>query len=390
MKKKICVVTGTRAEYGLLSHLMKEIKARPEFLLQVVVTGMHLSPEFGLTFKEILKDGFEIDQKLEILISADTASSVTKSIGLGFLGFADAFEKLKPDLLIVLGDRYEILAAASSALIFNIPICHIHGGELTYGAYDDAIRHSITKMAKIHFTAAKEYRNRVIQMGEDPNFVFNVGGLGVDSILRLPVIPKEKLEEELKFSFGKKNLLVTFHPETLSAETPANQFNELLAALDQLEDTSLIFTHPNSDNGGREIILLIESFVKNHKNAKSYSSLGQVRYFSCIRYVDGVIGNSSSGLLEVPTFKKGTINIGNRQSGRLKAESIIDVSTSRNSILDGIRELYSNDFQNRLQSVVSPYGDGQSTEKMIKILEEIKFDSLLEKKFFDLPLIETI
>lgn len=390
MKKKICVVTGTRAEYGLLSHLMKEIKRQPEFQLQVVVTGMHLSPEFGLTYKEILKDGFEIDQKLEILLSADTASSVTKSIGLGFLGFADTFDKLKPDLLIVLGDRYEILAAASSALIFNIPICHIHGGELTYGAYDDAIRHSITKMAKIHFTATKEYRNRVVQMGEDANFVFEVGGLGVDSILKLPVISKEKLEEELGFSFGKKNLLVTYHPETLSTHTPTKQFEELLAALDQLEETNLIFTHPNSDNGGREIISLIESYVKSHNNAKSFSSLGQVRYFSCIRYVDGVVGNSSSGLLEVPTFQKGTINIGNRQSGRLKAESIIDVTTSKNSILDGIRQLYSNDFQNRLKFVVNPYGDGQATEKMIQILKKIKFDSLVEKKFYDLPVTESI
>ncbi|TGL10772.1 UDP-N-acetylglucosamine 2-epimerase [Leptospira meyeri] len=390
MKKKICVVTGTRAEYGLLSHLMKGIKAEPEFKLQVIVTGMHLSPEFGLTFQQILEDGFEIDQKLEILLSADTASSITKSIGVGLLGFADTFERLKPDLLVVLGDRYEILAAASSALIFNIPICHIHGGELTYGAYDDSIRHSITKMSKIHFTAAKEYRNRVIQMGEDPNFVFEVGGLGVDSILRLPIIPKEKLEEDIGFCFGKKNLLVTYHPETLSNESPSKQIQELFGALDSLEDTNLIFTHPNSDNGGREIISLIEEFVKTHSNAKSFSSLGQVRYFSCIRYVDGVVGNSSSGLLEVPTFKKGTINIGNRQTGRLKAESIIDTTTSKDSIIEGIRKLYSEDFQNILKLVVNPYGQGHATEKIINELKKINIGSLLEKKFYDLPIIKTI
>lgn len=390
MIKKICIVTGTRAEYGLLSHLMKEIKALDKFQLQILVTGMHLSHEFGLTYKQIIADGFEIDRKIEILLSADTASAVTKSIGLGLLGFSEAFEQLKPDLLIVLGDRYEILAAATSALIFNIPICHIHGGEVTYGAYDDSIRHSITKMSKLHFTAAKEYRQRVIQLGEDPRFVFDVGGLGVDAILRLPVIPKEKLEEEIGFTFGKKNLLVTFHPETLANESSTWQFNQLLAALDTLEETNLIFTHPNSDNGGREIISLIESYVNTHDNAKSYTSLGQLRYFSCIRYVDGVIGNSSSGLLEVPTFKKGTINIGNRQSGRLRAESVIDTSTTKESILTGINKLYSSEYQSRLNSVVNPYGEGKATAKILDKLMHFDFDSLREKKFFDLPMAGTL
>ncbi|TGM31710.1 UDP-N-acetylglucosamine 2-epimerase (hydrolyzing) [Leptospira biflexa] len=384
MKKKICIVTGTRAEYGLLSHLMKEINNIENFELQLIVTGMHLSPEFGLTYHQIVEDGFKIDQKIEILLSADTASAISKSIGIGFLGFADTYERLKPDLLIVLGDRYEILAASASALIFNIPICHIHGGELTFGAYDDAIRHSITKMAKLHFTAAKEYRNRVIQMGEDPNFVFDVGGLGVDSILKLPIYSKKDLEKELDFQFGKRNLLITYHPETISSESPLVQFNELLKALDSLEDTNLIFTLPNSDTGGREIISLIDSFVSSHKNSKSYTSLGQTKYFSCIRYVDGVVGNSSSGLLEVPSFKKGTINIGNRQSGRLKAKSVIDTKPDEDSIREGISYLYSNEFQTILESVVNPYGEGNATEKIMKVLTTISFESLKKKEFFDI------
>ncbi|XDD45080.1 UDP-N-acetylglucosamine 2-epimerase [Leptospira sp. WS39.C2] len=384
MKKKICFVTGTRAEYGLLFHLMKEIKNSDTFQLQLVVTGMHLSPEFGLTYKQIINDGFEIDQKIEMLLSADTSTAITKSMGIGFLGFAETFERLKPDLLIVLGDRYEILSAVASALIFNIPICHIHGGELTYGAYDDAIRHAITKMSNLHFTATDEYRNRVIQMGENPNFVFDVGGLGVDSILKLSILPKEVLEKDLDFTFGKKNLLITYHPETLSSESPSTLFKELLDALSCLEDTNFIFTLPNSDTGGREIISLIESFVSANKNAKSYTSLGQIRYFSCIRYVDAVIGNSSSGLLEVPSFKKGTINIGNRQSGRMKAASVIDTKANKQSILEGIKYLYSKEFQSILATVENPYGKGNTTENILMVLKNISWDSLKNKKFYDL------
>lgn len=386
MKQKICIVTGTRAEYGLLSLLMQKIKKHPAFDLKIVATGMHLSPEFGLTYKQIEEDGFVIDRKIEILLSSDTPSSISKSIGLGCLGFSEAFEYLKPDLIIVLGDRYEILSAVVSALVFKIPVCHIHGGELTEGAFDDAIRHSITKMSALHFVAANEYRNRVIQLGEDPKNVHLVGGLGVDLILSIPSISKAELENDLQFRFGEKNLLVTFHPETLAQESPKDQFQNLLDALDKLKNTNIIFTYPNSDTGGREIIHLIDEFLKNHSNCKAFKSLGQKRYFSCIRYVDGVVGNSSSGLLEVPSFKKGTINIGNRQKGRLKASSVIDVLCSSDSILSGIEKLYSEEFRQELTNVANPYGDGNASDKIMEILKSFSKHDLLNKHFFDLSL----
>lgn len=384
MKQKICVVTGTRAEFGLLSRLLHKLKSEEVFELQIIATGMHLSPEFGLTFREIKEAGFKINRKVEILLSADTPSSISKSIGLGNISFADAYESLTPDLLIVLGDRYEILSAVFSALIFRIPICHIHGGEVTEGAYDDAIRHSITKMSNIHFVAAEEYRRRVIQLGENPKNVHLVGGLGVDAILNLPLLSKNELEKSLQFKFGEKNLLITYHPETISNIDPKIHFQNLLNALERLDETNFIFTHPNSDTGGREIIRMIEEFVSRNENAKSFVSLGQLKYFSCIQYVDGVVGNSSSGLLEVPSFKKGTINIGDRQKGRLKAKSVIDVSDDSNSIFDGITKLYSNSFQENLNEAINPYGNGSASEKIYTILKSLRFSEFKEKKFQDL------
>ncbi|TGL99205.1 UDP-N-acetylglucosamine 2-epimerase [Leptospira jelokensis] len=384
MKQKICVVTGTRAEYGLLSLLLHKIKKSNSFELQIIATGMHLSPEFGSTYIEIEKEGFKIDRKVEILLSADTASSISKSIGLGCIGFAEAFENLAPDLLLVLGDRYEILSAAISALIFRIPICHIHGGELTEGAYDDAIRHSITKMSAIHFVAAEEYRNRVIQLGESPQHVYEVGGLGVDTILNLPLLSLEDLERELNFKFGKRNLLITYHPETMASEDPSNQFSELLLALKKLENTNFIFTYPNSDTGGRKIIKMIDDFVGKNKNARSFVSLGQTKYFSCIRYVDAVVGNSSSGLLEVPSFKKGTINIGDRQKGRLRAKSVIDVPCDSDSIYNGILEIYSKEFQAHLSETTNPYGLGNASDQILQKLMSLNFSDFKSKKFYDL------
>jgi GDP/UDP-N,N'-diacetylbacillosamine 2-epimerase (hydrolysing) len=382
--KKVCVVTGTRAEYGLLYWVIEGIRRSKELELQLIVTGMHLSPEFGLTVDVIEKDGFEIDRKVEMLLSSDTAVGVTKSMGLGIIAFADVLEDLKPDWLLVLGDRYEIFAAASSAMIARIPIVHLHGGEATEGAFDEAIRHSITKMSHIHFVAAEEYRLRVIQLGEQPEHVFNVGGLGVDNILRLPLLSRAQLEAELNFKFAKRNMLVTFHPVTLEDGTSAQQMGELLAALRELKDTGLIFTMPNSDTEGRVLFRMIETFCAQHPRAHAYTSLGQLRYLSCIQYVDCVIGNSSSGLAEVPSFKKGTINIGDRQRGRLKAESVIDCSPDRTSIRHAIETLYSVEFQKLLTKVKNPYGNGGASDAIVRTLENHLQNITFKKVFYNL------
>jgi len=382
--KNICVVTGTRADYGLLRWVMEGIRNSQELGLQVIATGMHLSPEFGLTYLEIEKDGFYIDYKVEMLLSSDTSVGISKSMGLGIIGFADALNALKPDLLFVLGDRYEILASASAAMIARIPIAHSSGGETTEGAFDEAIRHSITKMAHLHFVEAEEYKQRVIQLGEHPDRVFQVGGLGVDNIYKMELHEKEELEEALDFKFAKKNLLITFHPVTLEHGTSAQQMGALLDALEKLGDTHLIFTMPNSDTDGRVLFQMIEKFVTKHRHAKAFTSLGQLNYLSCIKYVDGVIGNSSSGLAEVPTFKKGTINIGDRQKGRLKAESVIDCEPNKKSISNAISLLYSSEFQKKLSKVKNPYGSAGGSETIIKILENITLDEILKKKFYNL------
>jgi GDP/UDP-N,N'-diacetylbacillosamine 2-epimerase (hydrolysing) len=324
MNRKICVITGTRADYGLLRWVMQGIKDDADLNLQIIATGMHLSPEFGLTYKAIEADGFEIARKVEMLTSSDTPLGIAKSMGLGMIGFADALNELNPDLMVVLGDRFEIFAAVATALVARIPVAHLHGGETTEGAFDEAFRHSITKMSHLHFVAADEYKQRVIQLGEQPEHVFLVGGLGIDNIKRLKLLGRNSLEADLGFKFGKKNLLITFHPVTLENSSAVTQMEALLAALVQLEDTQLIFTMPNADTDGRTLIKMVEQFASQHANAHAFTSLGQLRYLSCIAQVDGVVGNSSSGLAEVPSFKKGTINIGDRQRGRLQATSIIN------------------------------------------------------------------
>ena len=383
MTRKICVITGTRAEYGLLRWAMQGIKNEPELTLQIIVTGMHLSPEFGLTYRDIEQDGFQIDRKVEMLTSSDTAVGIAKSMGLGLIGFADALHELNPDLIVVLGDRFEIFSAVSAALVARIPVAHLHGGEATEGLIDEAIRHSITKMSHLHFVAAAEYRQRVIQLGEQPDRVFLVGGLGIDNINSLKLLDRAALEASLNFKLGPKNLLITFHPVTLETATATEQMSELLAALAELDNTQLIFTMPNADTDGRVMISMVEEFVAQHTNACAYKSLGQLRYLSCVSHVDGVIGNSSSGLAEVPSFKKGTINIGDRQRGRLQAASVINCDPTRQSIAAAVKQLYSINFQMSLSKIRNPYGEGGASEKILQIIKSVGVGDLLKKHFYD-------
>jgi GDP/UDP-N,N'-diacetylbacillosamine 2-epimerase (hydrolysing) len=384
MNRKICVVTGTRAEYGLLRWLMEYIRETPGLELQIIATGMHLSPEFGLTYREIENDGFSIDSKVEILLSSDTPAGLAKSMGLGLICFGDALQQLQPDIMLVLGDRFELFSAVAAAMVARIPVAHLHGGESSEGAFDEAIRHSITKMSHLHFVAAEEYRKRVIQLGEHPERVFLVGSLGIDNIKKLDLLDRSELETALEFKLGLKNLLITFHPVTLENESSAMQMTELLASLETLENTHLIFTMPNADTDGRVLIEMIDQFVSKHPNARSYTSLGQLKYLSCVRHVDGVVGNSSSGLLEVPSFAKGTINIGDRQRGRLKADSVVDCDPHRKSITNALQHLYSDTFLKKLQYVYNHYGEGGASKKIVKILQDHPLESILKKPFHNL------
>lgn len=388
--RKICVVTGTRAEFGLLYWLMKGIEQDSDLQLQVVVTGMHLSPEFGLTYKEVEKE-FKIDKKIEMLLSSDTAIGISKSMGLAQISFAEAYDELKSDLVVLLGDRYEMFSAASAAMIARIPIAHLHGGETTEGAFDEAIRHSITKMAYWHFTAAEAYRERVIQLGETPDRVFNVGGLGIENIKRINLLSKPAFEESIGFKLAMRNLLVTYHPVTLESSSAPEQFQALLSALDSLENTHIIFTKANSDTDGRVINKMIDDYVlQNPNNSVAFTSLGQLRYLSALQFVDAVAGNSSSGLLEVPSFKKATINIGDRQTGRLKAQSVIDCAPNQRAIKKALEESFSDEFQARLPDTLNPYGDGQASTKILPIIKRDISVQDLKKSFYDLQQLSAV
>lgn len=385
--KKICVVTGTRAEYGLLKPLIRKIDEDSELKLQLVVTGMHLSPEFGLTYKEIVEDGFKITDKVEMLLSSDTENGISKSMGLAMISFADVFERLSPDMLIVLGDRYEIFSVASVAMTFRIPIAHIHGGETTEGAIDEAIRHSITKMSYLHFTSAEEYRKRVIQLGESPERVFNVGPISEDSIRSLKLLPKEELENSINMKFDKKIALLTFHPTTLEDNSEENQFKNILNALDNTEELKIIFTKANSDSNGRVINGMIDQYAKEKpEKCVAFTSLGQLRYLSAMKYCDVVVGNSSSGIIEAPLFNKPTVNIGDRQKGRIQKKSIINCNAEEKEIERALKKALSEDFyKENLQN--NKFDDERYvSEKIISVIKDYLYNNKikLKKKFYDL------
>lgn len=383
-KKKICVITGTRAEYGLLYWILIGLEKSQFLDLQLISTCMHHSPEFGLTYKEIEKDGFCISKKIEILLSSDTPVGVTKSIGLGMIGFADAYNELRPDFVIILGDRFELLAAASAALVARIPIVHIHGGETTEGAIDESIRHSITKMSHIHFTTTESHKNRVLQLGENPENVYNFGAPGIDNIFNLKLLTRKQLEKKINLSLGKESILVTFHPVTLEKSTAENQFQNLLDVLGKLSNIRIIFTKSNADTDGRIINKMIDQFVAmNSSRSVAFTSLGQLLYLSSLKNVNGVVGNSSSGLIEAPSLRIGTVNIGDRQLGRERASSVIDCQPDFKSIEAAIVKLFSFEFKKLLKNVSNPYGNGDASNKIVEVLERKSVFKNTKKHFFD-------
>lgn len=386
MMKRICVVTATRAEYGLLKPLISRFYKDEKIDLRIAVTGAHLSHEFGYTYKEIERDGFDIDEKIEMLMSSNSSASISKSMALATIGFADYFEKSNPDMVVLLGDRYESLAVAICAMNQMIPIAHIHGGEITEGAVDDCIRHAITKMSYLHFTSNSEYENRVIQLGEQPNRVYDVGALGVENAMKQHLLTYEELQNTIDIDLNKKFSLVTYHSVTLENNTYENQIKNLLDAINYYEDEIFIFTKANADKGGRIINEILEEYCANHDNCILIDSLGMIRYLSSLKYCDCVIGNSSSGIIEVPSFKKPTINIGDRQKGRLRAKSVIDCSNTTEDILKAMKLAYSDEFLSNIKDVVNPYGAGNTSCKIYEVIKDYLFfrEINLKKIFYDI------
>ena len=383
MNKKVCVFTGTRADYGLLYWLLKDIDTDPELTLQLLVSGMHLSFEFGETYRQIEQDGFKIDEKVEMLLSSNTAVGTAKSIGLGVLGFTDSLNRLKPDIIVVLGDRFEALAVTQTALILRIPVLHLHGGEITEGAYDDPIRHAITKLSYLHATSTEVYRQRVIQLGEMPDRVFNVGAIGLDHLRRTKLMTLQELSRSLSFPLGDKYFVVTYHPVTSGAEHPEASFKNILSALDEFPEYQVIVTYPNADDGGKVIIPLLEQYaVNNPLRVKAIRSLGQKRYLSAIKYSSAVIGNSSSGIIEVPAFDVPTVNVGMRQRGRLCSGSVLHAEPTNSDIVKCMLIGITGTYKELGKKLVNPYGQGDASRQVIMMIKSIKIES--NKKFFDM------
>lgn len=386
MKKKICIVTATRAEYGLLKPIIRKLSMVESFDIRVAVTGAHLSPEFGLTYREIEKDNIHIDKKIEILLSADTAAAISKSMGLAIIGFAEYFSQSKPDAVLLLGDRYETLAVACAAMNERIPIVHLYGGETTEGAVDEVIRHAITKMSYLHLTSTEAYRQRIIQMGEEPERVFCVGAMGVENALQTKLLDKKELEKRILIDVDSPYALVTFHPVTLEEDSGEFQIKELLEALKRFSGWKFIITKANADKGGRVINKILDEYALRYDNIKVFDSLGTVCYLSAMKYSRMVIGNSSSGLIETPSFGIPTVNIGDRQKGRLRAESVIDCQPEKEEIERAIRKADENRFRERIKEIKNPYGDGETSDKITAVLEErlCRREILLKKKFYNI------
>ncbi len=385
MKKRICIVTGSRAEYGLLSPIIKQLMAADSFELKIVATGTHLSEDFGLTYKEIEADGILIDAKIDVLQKDDSNKAMSKAIGIGVIGFAEYFEKTRPDLVIVLGDRFEIFAAATAAAVACIPIAHLHGGETTEGAIDEFFRHAISKMSYLHFTSAEQYRQRVIAMGEAPDRVFNVGAPGVENILSMPLLSKDKLAQCIGYDLTSPYALVTFHPVTLEKDTAAKQLEILLSALDETGGLNYIFTKANADANGRAINLAIDAYCEKKENAIAFTSLGALHYLSAMKYCEMVIGNSSSGIIEAPGFKKPTVNIGDRQKGRICAKSVLSCKPEKHAIIKCIHKARSRQFLKEIARQANPYGNGKTSEKVTAVIRDfLDNDRIdLKKSFYD-------
>ena len=382
MKRNICFISGSRADYHLLKNLLLLFVNDKSINTQLVVTGMHMEKSFGLTYKDIEKDGISIKKKFKINYIDDTSKGISKSISIAIKKFTQTYLNIKPDIVIILGDRYEIFSAAIAAMICNLPIAHIHGGEITMGAQDESMRHSITKMSHLHFTSTEQYRKRVIQLGEKSENVFNVGSLGIENIKKTKLLEKKHFEKKINFKLNKKNLLVTYHSVTLEQNTSKTVFSKLLKVLSELKETNIIFTKGNSDKDGKIINKLIDVYVKRNINAICFESMGQELYFSAINHMDAVIGNSSSGIIEVPSFNKITLNIGDRQKGRMKSSSVIDVKPDINSIRRAIKKIYaSHKFTKKNKN---PYDNGNTSKKIYRVIKSKRLDNILKKEFIDI------